>query len=76
MEYLAPSKCRNLDVTDSLKISNTDIGPALSSLQALNGSALVGGGIVNPVNITASGNLIVNGVCSSPCISVRGNPLH
>ena len=34
MEYLAPSKCRNLDVTDSLKIASVDVLSALNSLQS------------------------------------------
>ena len=32
MEYLSPSKCPRFEVTDSLKVSNIDVGGALNSL--------------------------------------------
>ena len=34
MEYLAPSKCRNLDVTDSFSVAGNDVMAVLSSLQS------------------------------------------
>ena len=67
MEYLGPSKCRKLEVVDSLKISNLDVGAAIRNLQS--GFANLSTtdvtlksdnctGITAPGNIAANGNLV------------------
>ena len=70
MEYLSPSKCPRFEVTDSLKVSNIDVGGALNSL--LSGLNTLSANDVNFKNIDcttldATGNVTAATNSSGTC---------
>lgn len=73
MQHLPPSQTPKLEVLDSLRFANVDVGPALGALQGLIGTNLVGNDL-SAGNITASGNVVVSGTVSALRMSVASVP--